>query len=183
LTEEQQLAEFNAVIMPHLDAAYNYARWLTRDAHDAEDLTQEACVRAFANFQQFKKQYPKAWLLTILRHTFLNQAKQKQRRGEVVYLDSLSHKDSEPAELNDAETPERILLRHANAELLRTCIDRLADEHREIIILRELEGLSYHEIAQIADCPMGTVMSRLSRARTQLKSMLVSMGCSREVTA
>jgi len=163
---------FHDTILVYLDSAYNYAHWLSRNPHDAEDLTQEACTRAYAAFDKFKPNNPKSWLLTIVRHTFLNQKQKEQRRGEVVYLDSISPLTTTPTALQDNHTPEKELLRQHDAKLVHTAINELNIEFREIIILRELEGLSYNEISAITDCALGTVMSRLSRARNQLKSKL-----------
>lgn len=165
---------FQSVILVHLDSAYNYAYWLTRDPHDAEDLTQEACTRAYTAFDDFEKTNAKAWLMTIIRHAFLNQKQKEQRHGEVVYLDSHIHAVATPQALRDLDTPERLLFRQRNAEELQAAINQLSDEYREVIILREMEGLSYNEISTVTDCAIGTVMSRLSRAREQLKNKLSS---------
>jgi RNA polymerase sigma-70 factor (ECF subfamily) len=163
---------FQETILIHLDAAYNYARWLVRNAQDAEDLTQEACVRAFAGFHTFEQTNPKSWLLTIVRNTFLNQVQKEKRQAEIIYLDAKTQSSTLPTPLHDTATPEQHLLREDNSRLVHEAINELDTEFREIIVLRELEGLSYKEIATITDCAMGTVMSRLSRARGQLKSKL-----------
>ena len=171
-TPENKTLLFQETILVHLDSAYNYAHWLARNPHDAEDLTQEACARAYAAFDNFTQTNPKSWLLTIVRHTFLNQKQKEQRQGEVVYLDSATPLTVVPDALQDTSTPEKELLRQHDAKLVHAAINSLNTEFREIIILRELEGFSYNEISAITDCALGTVMSRLSRARGQLKSKL-----------
>jgi RNA polymerase sigma-70 factor (ECF subfamily) len=163
---------FQEVILPHLDAAYNYAMWLSRNRHDAEDLTQESCARALAAFARFKHTNPRAWLLTIVRHTFFSHQQQIKQRGEVVYLDSYNEHASEHTALHSHDTPEQHLLRQAETDSLLHAMDKLSPEFREIIVLRELEGFSYDELAQILDCAIGTVMSRLARARDKLRMIL-----------
>lgn len=163
---ERKTSEFKIIILPHLNAAYNYAYWLTRNSQNAEDLTQEAFTRALAAFEGFRKQQPKAWLMTIVRNTFINQKKKQQRRGEVVYLDTVQQDSGQADSLCNSQTPEREIMRNLDINLVRRCIGLLSDEHQEIIMLRELEGFNYDEISQIIGCPLGTVMSRLSRAST-----------------
>ena len=167
-----ELLAFEQNILVHLSAAYNYAHWLTRNSHDAEDLTQEACTRAFAAFENFERQNAKAWLLTIIRHTFLNQNDKEKHKGEVIYLDTLPLAGMPPEPLQNHDSPERILLRDFDKQSIHRAIDQLAPKFREVIVLRVLEELSYHDIARITDCAMGTVMSRLSRARDQLKKIM-----------
>lgn len=164
--------EFQKIIMPHLDAAYNYALWLSRDAQEAEDLTQEASFRALCAFGQFKHNHPRAWLLTIVRNIFLNHQKQKKQHGEVIYLDTISNQPVEHPALRNDETPEQKLIRLAEVQTVTEALDKLPTDFREILILRELHGFSYDEIAEILDCAVGTVMSRLSRARNRLRTLL-----------
>lgn len=163
--------KFQELILPHLDAAYNYAFWLARNPHDAEDLTQESFSRALAAFHGFKNTNPRAWLLTIVRHTFFNQEKQRSRQADIIYLDALSNGPEHPA-LHSHDTPELLFIRHTDASWLHKAMNQLPAEFREIIVLRELEGFSYDELATILDCAMGTVMSRLARAREKLKSIM-----------
>jgi RNA polymerase sigma factor (sigma-70 family) len=153
--------------LPHLDAAYNLARWLTRNDRDAEDLVQESYLRAFRFFDGFRGDNSRAWLLKIVRNTFYT---------------STRHRTLEPAasldeELLDVECescdPETIALASADQDLLRQALESLPAEYREALVLRELEGLSYREIAVIAAVPLGTVMSRLARARKQLQLRMV----------
>ena len=165
LAEHSQLAQFEQIVLSHLDAAYNLARWLTRDEHDAEDVVQEACLRAFRFFDGFRGGDGRAWLLTIVRHTCYTWL-QKNRAHELVSFDE---------GLEDVESgasPEELLLQSADQQTFRNALEELPVEFREVIILRELEGLSYKEIAGIAGIPLGTVMSRLARARKQLQRRL-----------
>ena len=168
------LTEFQQVVLVYLDSAYNYAYWLTRNSHDAEDLTQEACTRAFAAFERFERQNPKAWLMTIVRHTFLNQRARELSGAEIIYLDTINPSASTHEMLYSNDSPEHHLQLQHDQKLIRSAIEQLAPEFREVIILRELEELSYNDIAAITQCAMGTVMSRLSRARQQLKTIVLS---------
>ncbi len=167
MPEQNKRAYFEQTVLSNLDAAYNLARWLTRDDRDAEDMVQEACLRAFRFFDSFHGGDSRAWLLTIVRHTCYTWLK-KNRAHEVVAFDE---------ELDGVETdlnPEEVLLQNADQQLLRKAMEELPIEFREVIILRELEGLSYKEIASITGVPLGTVMSRLARARKRLQHCLTS---------
>ncbi len=167
MPEQSNLADFERVVVSNLDAAYNLARWLTRDDRDAEDVVQEACLRAFRFFDSFHGGDSRAWLLTIVRHTCYTWLR-KNRAHELVAFDE---------ELDNVETglnPEELLLQNADQQLLRKAVEELPIEFREVIILRELEGLSYKEIASITGIPLGTVMSRLARARKRLQHGLTS---------
>jgi len=150
--------------MPHLGAAYNLARWLTRSEHDADDVVQDAYLRAFRGFSGYRGGDARTWLLRIVRNTSYTWL--RQRRGETV-----SEGADELAELpdDDAVDPEAQLIGQADAARVRTALDTLPVELREAVVLRELEGLSYKEIAEVADIPLGTVMSRLSRGRKHLE--------------
>src|SRR5258708_916989 len=153
--------------MPHLDAAYNLARWLTRNEHDAEDVVQDAFLRAFRFFAGFHGGNSRSWLLSIVRNTGYTWL-QKNRKHEVgTVFDEGMHAVEDPA-----SNPETLQLKSANQELVRQALEELPVEFREITILREMEGLSYNEIAEVAEIPIGTVMSRLSRARKQLQASL-----------
>jgi RNA polymerase sigma-70 factor (ECF subfamily) len=154
-------------VLPHLDAAYNLARWLTGNDHDAQDVAQEAALRAFKYFGNFRGENARAWLLTIVRNTFYNWLK-KNRPPEIA-----GALDDEALALEDiAANADNINLWRADAETVRRAIDELPVEFREAIVLREMEGLSYKEIAALSDAPIGTVMSRLARARKQLQQRL-----------
>ena len=155
--------QFERVILPHLDAAYNLARWLAGNDHDAEDIAQEACVRAFRFIGGHRGGDARAWLLAIVRHTAFSWLK-KNRPTAVVPLD-----DADLAELEDPSVAAPSFCA-ADKNALRAALAALPLEFREAIVLRELEGLSYKEIAAIAEVPVGTVMSRLARARRQLQN-------------
>lgn len=150
----------------HLDAAYNLARWLTRNDHDAQDVVQDACVRAFRAFDQFRGGDARAWLLTIVRNTAFTL---KGARRPTVELNDQVHET--PAD--DRIDPQQVLLRAADAASVRASIESLPEELRCVIVLREMEGLSYKQIAGVLDVPIGTVMSRLSRGRERLAALLV----------
>jgi RNA polymerase sigma-70 factor (ECF subfamily) len=164
-------AQFEEVVMPHLDAAYNLARWLAGNDHDAEDITQEASLRAFRFLAGFRGGNGRSWLLTIVRHTAYTWLKQN-RPQTLVTVD-----DEKLVEIEDPATSEETV-KHtlADAGVLRAALEDLPAEFREVIVLRELEGLAYKEIADIADVPIGTVMSRLARARRQLQQYLARKG-------
>ena len=159
-------------MLPHLDAAYNLARWLTHDGSDADDVVQEAYLKAFKFFNGFRGGDSRAWMLKIVRNTCYSWL-QKNRTSQIT--------DEFDEELHGAESdnPESILIEHVDKQRLKQLLDELTVEFREIIILRELEGLSYKEIAAIADVPLGTVMSRLARARERLQIDLASRGVSK----
>jgi RNA polymerase sigma-70 factor, ECF subfamily len=162
--EKTQQVRFEQIVLPHLDAAYNLARWLTRNDQDAEDVVQEACLRAFKFFGGFYGGDGRAWLLTIVRNTCYTWLRHNRAHELTTPFDEAIH-DVE----YDALNPETLLLHHADQLLLRQALEALPVEAREVIILRELEGLSYKEIGVIADIPLGTVMSRLARARKRLQ--------------
>lgn len=166
MPEKNKVNKFEEIILPHLDAAYNLARWLTRKDADADDVVQEAYLRAFKFFDGFHGGDSRAWTLKIVRNTCYSWM-QKNRVQEIT-----SEFDEE---LHSVESgnPETILIRNIDNRLLKQLLDELPLEFREIVVLRELEGLSYKEIADIADVPLGTVMSRLARARRRLQSNLV----------
>jgi RNA polymerase sigma-70 factor (ECF subfamily) len=162
--EKTQQVRFEQIVLPHLDAAYNLARWLTRNDQDAEDVVQEACLRAFKFFGGFYGGDSRAWLLTIVRNTCYSWLRHNRAHELTTPFDESIH-DVECAGLN----PEALLLHQADQQLLRRALEALPVESREVIVLRELEGLSYKEIGTIADIPLGTVMSRLARARKRLQ--------------
>jgi RNA polymerase sigma-70 factor, ECF subfamily len=160
------MAAFNQAVLPHLDTAYNLARWLTRNDQDAEDIAQEACLRAFKYWRGFSGRDCRSWLLKIVRNTFYSWL--RQRSVQPVLTD-----DGETdANADNVPDPESTLIQNADRDMLRAALEDLAVEFREAIVLRELEGLSYKEIADIAGVPIGTVMSRLARARKRLQNYL-----------
>jgi RNA polymerase sigma-70 factor, ECF subfamily len=158
---------FEELMLPHMDAAYNLARWLLRDPHDAEDALQDACLRAYRAMDRFKGVDGRPWLLTIVRNVCYSRMRQEGREPAPESFDDEAHGSThDPAEANAAEWLE------ANGELLRKSLERLPDEYREVIVLHEIEGLPYREIATVAEIPIGTVMSRLARARRRLRTEL-----------
>jgi RNA polymerase sigma-70 factor (ECF subfamily) len=154
-------------LLSHLDAAHNLARWLTRNSHDAEDVVQEAYVRAFKSFRTFNGSDARRWLLAIVRNTCYTWLKRNRPGQSTVEFDERTHSLE-----GDAADPETILMRSADTQLVRQALEELPLEFREALILREMEGLSYKEIAQVADIPVGTVMSRLARGRKRLEAVL-----------
>ena len=156
-------------MVPHLDAAYNLARWITRNAQDAEDVVQEAYLRAFRYFDSFSGADGRAWMLTIVRNTCLTW--RTRQKGETVRFDEGLHSATvhEPS-------PEGASLQAASLRALRDCVRDLPAEYRETIVLREMEELSYQAIAAATALPIGTVMSRLSRARKRLQECMAAKG-------
>ena len=167
MQEQNKLASFEQSILPHLAAAYNLARWITRNDHDAEDVVQEAYLRAFTFFDSFHGGDSRSWLLTIVRNTCYTWLHQNRLPEQTTMFDEEVHSIN-----SEAANPERMLLQSADNQLLKQVLEELPVEFREVVVLRELEGLSYKEIAQIADLPIGTVMSRLARARKRLQRCL-----------
>jgi len=164
---ETASTNFDRTILPHLDAAYNLARWLIGNERDAEDVTQEACLRAFKFFGGFRGGDARAWLLTIVRRSAWNWLQSNRRHEEAVEFDEELHGGEDPS-----TNPELALARAGDVETVRQAIAALPAVFREVIVLRELEGCAYKEIADIAGVPIGTVMSRLTRARRQLQTAL-----------
>ena len=160
------MTAFDQAVLPHLDAAYNLARWLTRNNQDAEDVTQEACLRAFKYWKGFSGRDSRSWLLAIVRNTFYSWL--RQRSVQPIFTDDEEIDDT----AHGIADPERALLQSVDRNTLRAALEDLAVEFREAIVLREMEGLSYKEIADIAGVPIGTVMSRLARARKRLQIYL-----------
>ena len=167
LEEAGKLAAFEAAVLPHLAAAYNLARWLTRSRQDAEDLAQEAYLRAFKAFEGFRGENNRGWLLAIVRNTCYTRLNRERTQEMVDTFDEQIHTRED-----DSATPESLLIAQADAQSLRRALEELPSEFREAVILRELEGLSYKEIADVAGVPVGTVMSRLARARARLERRL-----------
>jgi RNA polymerase sigma-70 factor (ECF subfamily) len=161
--------QFEQIVLPHLDAGFNLARWLTGNERDAEDVTQEACVRALKFFSNFRGGNARAWFLTVVRHTCWTWLRRERGHREEIEFDEELH-GGEDLSTN----PETVLTRKADIEAVRQAIETLPPEFREVLILRELEDCAYKEIADIAGIPIGTVMSRLARARHQLQAALVA---------
>ncbi len=166
MPELSQVARFEQTILPHLDAAYNLARWLTRDEGDAEDLVQEAYLRAFRFFDGFRGGDSRAWVLKIVRNTFYSSLQKRAHEPAATLDEDWFDAACEPCD------PEVMALASADWELVRQTVEELPAEFREVVVLRELEELSYKEIAAIIGVPIGTVMSRLARARKRLQEQL-----------
>ena len=160
---------FEQVVLPHLNAAYNLARWLTRNEHDAEDVVQDACVRALRFIGGFRGQDARAWLLAIVRNTCYDFLRRNRPHELTDAFDEARH-----AAADEHATPETLLLRQADRAMVREALETLPIAWREAIVLRELEGLSYKQIADVAGIKIGTVMSRLARARARLQKRLGS---------
>ena len=171
MRKPEELQRFERVVMPHLGAGYNLARWLTQNDQDAEDVVQEAYLRAVRSFDRYRGGDPRSWVLTIVRNTCYTWL--RQNRASRIALAGDSDDDS-VAEIpgDPAEQPDVQFLRAVDRQLLREALATLPTEFREALVLRELEGLSYKEIADIIDVPLGTVMSRLARARQHLQQSL-----------
>jgi RNA polymerase sigma-70 factor (ECF subfamily) len=170
LEEEHQRLSLEEAILPHLDAAYSLARWLTATEQDAEDVLQEACLRAVRFFPGYQGGSARAWLLSIVRRTSCTwREKNREHDATTIAFDEELH--SGGAESSD---PEALLFRQADREMIRQALQELPVEFREVIVLRELEQLSYKEIATVAEIPFGTVMSRLARGRQQLQQCLAA---------
>jgi RNA polymerase sigma-70 factor (ECF subfamily) len=161
LKDATRRERFERALLPHLDAAYNLARWLTGSGHEAEDAVQEACLRALEYFEGFRGEDGRAWLLAIVRNTCYDRLRRTRPTEEL--LDAA----------DSAAGPEALQLQAADRALVHRGMERLPAEYREALVLREMEGLSYREIARVAGVPVGTVMSRLARARAGLRAAIV----------
>ena len=161
---------FDAVMLPHLDAAYNLARWLSGSPADADDVVQEAFLRAFRFFDGYEGDNPRAWLLAIVRNTWFTEWRRQHSRADATpYDDSLNVDDQLPGWADESgDDPEKLAVRQDETALVHRALATLPVEYREVIVLRELEDMSYKDVAAVAGIPMGTVMSRLSRARRML---------------
>jgi RNA polymerase sigma-70 factor (ECF subfamily) len=168
--EHNQVPNFEQAVLPHLDAAYNLARWLMRNEQDAQDVAQEAYLRAFRFFPGFRGGDARAWLMKIVRntgYTWLHANRPLQDAAE--FDENFFPPDSR------ATNPEKIVLQSDSDTLVRKALEMLPSNSREVLILRELEGMSYKEIADITGMPVGTVMSSLSRARGRLRQVLTTL--------
>jgi RNA polymerase sigma factor (sigma-70 family) len=174
LTSAEKLRRFEGQISPHLKSAYNLAKWLTRSHEDAEDVVQEAFLRAFSAFESFRgeeanSQNAKAWLLTIVRNTSMTWLKRNRNAGTILGFEEALEEPSE----RSADPEERLLI-SCDREQVRQALEQLPSDFRETVVLREMEGLSYREISATTGVPLGTVMSRLSRGRDWLRRILSS---------
>jgi len=167
LPEETRAVRFEQVVLPHLPAAYNLARWLVRSDQDAEDVVQEAYLRAFKFFDGYRGGDSRSWMPPIVRNSCYSWLQRNRARELTDPID-----DSHQEALIDFANPELRLLRQADAQMVREALAGLPLEFREVMVMREMEELSYKEISAIADLPIGTVMSRLARGRKRLYSLL-----------
>ena len=178
--EDASRDRFERLVLPHLDAAYNLARWLTRDDDSARDVAQEALLRAFRFRDGLRGEDARPWLLAIVRNTFFTQLKS----ANPVALSHEEYDDEVHGSLPEAAealyrrplSPEAAAVARADGERLQACLERLPVAYREVIVLRELEDLAYKEIARVLDIPTGTVMSRLARGRRLLAEYLLAGG-------
>jgi len=174
--KELKARRFQQVIMPHLDAAYNLARWLTRNDSDAQDVVQEACMRAFKYFDGFEGENPSAWLLAIVRNSCFTWMRRNHPSevvaGSEAITDETTASGATILGVDNRELssdPETLLIERRDRMQANELVQRLPAEYREVIVLREIEDLSYREIADVVGIPIGTVMSRLARARKMLQ--------------
>jgi RNA polymerase sigma factor (sigma-70 family) len=168
MLEHSHPQNFEQAVLPHLDAAYNLARWLTRDEQDAQDSAQEALLRAFRFFPSFRGGNARAWLLKIVRNTCYTWLRANRPLQDATEFDeNLGPPD------HHAPNPEELALQNDSSTLVRKALENLPTSLREVLILREIEGMSYREIADISGMPVGTVMSSLSRARERLRRSLI----------
>jgi RNA polymerase sigma factor (sigma-70 family) len=169
LRQQTKLATFEEAVLPHLDAAYNLAHWLTRNDTDAEDVVQEAFLRAFKFFSGFHGEDGRSWLLAIVRNTSYTWMQHNRSPELSVPVDNELH-EIESKDLS----PEALLVQRADTMMVRQALEELPVEFREVLVLRELEEMSYRDIASITDLPLGTVMSRLARGRKRLQLALTN---------
>src|SRR2546422_7795353 len=175
LSASTQPSEFERALREHLAAAHHLARWLTRTQADAEDVLQDAVLRAFRSFDRLRPANPRAWLLRIVRNCCYDLRERHERGAEAALDEETLPPDAASPVLGLAsESPEARLLRIADGQALEAALRALPPEYREVFLLREVEDLSYKEIAEVAGVPIGTVMSRLSRARAQLRVLLAA---------
>jgi RNA polymerase sigma factor (sigma-70 family) len=172
--EAARSRRFRALALPHLDAAYNLARWLSHNPRDAEDIAQEAYLRALRFFDTFRGDSARPWLLAIVRRVWYDEWRRRSTSEEVTPFDELRD-DTPPEGWETASAdPETLAMRAEDARGVQDALQRLPVEYREVLVLREMEELSYREIAVIVDVPVGTVMSRLARGRRRLATLLVA---------
>src|SRR6202142_2003048 len=166
---DEKRARFEVQVLPHLDAAYRFARWLSGVPADADDVVQEAILRAFRGFDALRGSDVKAWLLTIVRNCHLTAVNRQQRRALVPLPEEHDAQDG-PTMIATTPDPESTAIRRDEERTLDRLMSALSEEHREILVLREIEEMDYREIAAVTNVPIGTVMSRLARARAALKA-------------
>ncbi len=170
---EERRARFDVQVLPHLDAAYRFARWLARSPADVDDVVQDAMLRAFRGIDGLRGSDVKAWLFSIVRNCHLTALAQRERRG-FVPLPAEGDSDDSAALVSTAPGPESVSMNRDEERNVERLLGDLPPEHREVLILREIEELDYREIAAVTQVPIGTVMSRLARARAGLKARWLS---------
>jgi RNA polymerase sigma-70 factor (ECF subfamily) len=173
LTNRERTARFEEQVLVHLDSAYNLARWITRDAGTARDAVQDGCLRAFRAFDQMQGPNARSWFLAVIRNACIDLLREQRGRAVDEEYDEDLHGAGVLPSGSGAITPEDIVAQASDARWLRGCIDALPREYREVIVLRELEELSYKEISAIVNIPIGTVMSRLARGRDLLQQRVL----------
>jgi RNA polymerase sigma-70 factor, ECF subfamily len=164
---QRDVERFERIVLPHLDDAYTLARYLLRDEHDAQDVVQDAVLRALRYFDGYRDGDARAWLLAIVRNCCLTW--QRRRRGDQL---GVPFSDEVVERISDSAQTDALAIQRSERAMLERAVAALPTEFREVIVLREVEGLSYREISDVVGAPMGTVMSRLARARKRLASML-----------
>jgi RNA polymerase sigma-70 factor, ECF subfamily len=172
--KSEEARRFEQLFLPHLNAAYNLARWLLKDATAAQDVLQECCLRAFAAQDQFSGGSARAWLLRIMRNCCYTWLKKQSGKHLVDVDDEAAMTGEDRAALTHSETPEKLVSQMQDAQNLRKALDALPEIFREVIVLKEIEELSYKDIAVVTGVPIGTVMSRLARGREMLRNKLLS---------
>jgi RNA polymerase sigma-70 factor (ECF subfamily) len=170
LEVQPDIPRFEALLLPHLDAAYNLARWLTRNDQEAEEIVQDSFVRALRFFGGFRGGDGRAWLLTIVRNTCFGRMRRERPGDLTTPFDEEVHGVD-----NEERDPEAALLQAADGRVVSQALQDLPVEFREILVLREIEGLSYKEISEVTGHPIGTVMSRLARARKRMQLRLAAL--------
>ena len=174
MPDHNPLPSFEQAVLPHFDAAYNLARWLCGNANDADDVVQEAFMRAFRFFDTFRGDSARPWLLAIVRRTWYTEWRRRASSHEVVEFDDTMDEATFDGWSTGGADPQTLLIRDEDTKLVHEALAQLPVEYREVLILRELEEMGYREIALVADVPIGTVMSRLARGRRKLATLLMA---------
>ncbi|REE18721.1 RNA polymerase sigma-70 factor (ECF subfamily) [Paraburkholderia sp. BL27I4N3] len=172
-SEAARSRRFQQMALPHLDAAYNLARWLCGNASDADDVVQEAFMRAFRFFDTFRGDSARPWLLAIVRRTWYTEWRRRSSSHETVEFDDTMDDASFEGWSVGGADPQALLIRDEDTKRVHEALAQLPVEYREVLMLRELEEMGYKEIAAVADVPIGTVMSRLARGRRKLAALLM----------
>ncbi|WP_224788559.1 RNA polymerase sigma factor [Pandoraea terrae] len=181
----EKSARFEALALPHLDAAYNLARWLTGSAGDADDVVQDAYLRAFRFFDRFEGDNARAWLLAIVRNTWFTEWRRRADAADATPYDETLHGDERLPGWDDesGNDPETLAVQRDEIELVHRALEALPVAYREVLVLRELEDMSYRDIVTVVGVPIGTVMSRLSRGRRLLGAAVRAAQASRDTPA